>query len=149
MTFRILIDPKPLCAWGVGRGYFSISDLQLLSHPTEQTLLSVSTAITRAWVVSFQAGPDTNNHPGVPLYRSLWSLCDAQPAQIFPSVAWSCQATFVVSLHGPCSQLMLGRKGVVVQWNNFPSLFYLPTWLGEKLILVNMPDQILHLVAVG
>lgn len=41
MTFRISIDPKPLCAWGVGRGHFTIYDLQLLSHPTEQTLLYV------------------------------------------------------------------------------------------------------------
>lgn len=37
LTFRLLIHPKPLCFWGVGRGHFNIYALQSLSHPRENT----------------------------------------------------------------------------------------------------------------
>lgn len=40
VAFRILIDPKSVCCWGAGRRHITIYDLQLLSHPTEQTLLA-------------------------------------------------------------------------------------------------------------
>lgn len=125
--------------------------------PTQQNRLCClsSTTITRAWVVSFLTGPDTNKHPGVPLSHS-------------PSVPLRCSACRALPISGvelpsnicrvpPRALLMalwqprLWRKGVVVQSEiTFPlsSVFSLPTWWGEKWVILNMTDQIPHSVAL-
>lgn len=87
--------------------------------------------ITRAWVVSIPAGTDGSKHPDVPQSHSpSQSISDAES---FPSMVWSCQATFVVSLNGPPHtvpwQLWLWRKGFVVKCKiTFPLSSYLMRW---------------------
>lgn len=89
--------------------------------PTQQNRLCclLSTAITRAWVVSFLTRPDTNKHRGVPLSHSssvpLWcSACRALPiggvelpSNIYRVPPWA--------LLTALWQITLWRKGVVVQ----------------------------------